>query len=137
MFNSREYEWADISLIVAGRPVTGIRAVKYTKSQEKEALYAKGNLPHSIQHGNKSYAGSISLLQSELEALELSAGGDALDASFDIMVAYGNPLKGDVIQTDLIKGAELTEIPKGMSQGDKFAEIELPFIALDIKNGYV
>lgn len=137
MFNSREYEWADISLVVAGRPVTGIRAVKYTKSQEKEALYAKGNRPHSIQHGNKSYAGSISLLQSELEALELSAGGDALDASFDIMVAYGNPLKGDVIQTDLIKGAELTEIPKGMSQGDKFAEIELPFIALDIKNGYV
>lgn len=137
MFNSREYEWADISLIVAGRPVTGIRAVRYTKSQEKEALYAKGNRPHSIQHGNKSYAGSLTFLQSELEALELSAGGDALDASFDIMVAYGNPLKGDVIQTDLIKGAELTEIPKGMAQNDKFAEIELPFIALDIKNGYV
>jgi hypothetical protein len=137
MFNSREYEWADISLIVAGRPVTGIRAVRYTKSQEKEALYAKGNRPHSIQHGNKSYAGSLTLLQSELEALELSAGGDALDANFDIMVAYGNPLKGDVIQTDFIKGAELTEIPKGMAQNDKFAEIELPFIALDIKNGYV
>lgn len=137
MFNSREYEWADISVVMAGRTVTGIRAIKYTKSQEKEALYAKGNLPHSIQHGNKSYAGSITLLQSELEAIEQASDGDALDANFDIMIAYGNPLKGDVIQTDYIKGAELTEIPKGMSQGDKFAEIELPFIALDIKNGYV
>ena len=116
--------------------MTGFRAISYTKSQEKEALYAKGNLPHSIQHGNKSYEGSVTLLQSELEALELAAGGDALDASFDIVVSYGNPLKGDTIQIDLIKGAELTEVPKGMSQGDKFAEIELPFIALEVKNGY-
>lgn len=137
MFNSREYEYADISVIMAGRTVTGFRAISYTKSQEKEALYAKGNRPHSIQHGNKSYEGSITLLQSELEALELASGGDALDASFDLMVSYGNPMKGDVIQTDYIKGAEITEIPKGMSQGDKFAEIELPFIALDVKNGYV
>lgn len=137
MFNSREYEWSDVTLIVAGRPVTKVRAIKYTKTQEKELLYAKGNRPHSIQHGNKSYGGSLTFLQSELEALELATGGDALDASFDIMVGYGNPLKGDVVKTDYIKGAELTEIPKGMSQGDKFAEIELPFIALDIKNGYV
>lgn len=137
MFNSREYEYADISVIMAGRTVTGFRAITYTKSQEKEALYAKGNRPHSIQHGNKSYEGSITLLQSELEALEHASGGDALDASFDLLVSYGNPMKGDVIQTDYIKGAEITEIPKGMSQGDKFAEIELPFIALDVKNGYV
>ena len=137
MFNSREYEYADISVIMAGRTVTAFRAISYTKKQEKEALYAKGNLPHSIQHGNKSYEGSITLLQSELEALELASGGDALDANFDILISYGNPLKGDVIQTDYIKGCEITEIPKGMSQGDKFSEHELPFIALDIQNGYV
>lgn len=137
IFNSKEYEWSSLNAIVGGRPATGLRGVKYTKKQEKEALYAKGNKPHAIQRGNKSYEGTISLLQSELEALELASGGDALDIQMDIVVSYGNAKSGDTIVTDLIKGVEFTEIPKGMSQGDKFAEIELPFIALDIVNNYI
>lgn len=135
-FNSREYEWADVSVVAAGRMITGIRGVTYTSSQEKEALYGKGNKPHSIQRGNKTFAGSIRLLQSELEALELAAGGDALDISFNIVVAYGNPTKGDVITTDLLVGCEITEIPKGLNQNDKFMEIELPLVMLDVKRGY-
>lgn len=135
-FNSREYEWADVSVVAAGRMITGIRGVTYTSSQEKEALYGKGNKPHSIQRGNKTFAGSIRLLQSELEALELAAGGDALDISFNIVVAYGDPAKGDVITTDLLVGCEITEIPKGLNQNDKFMEIELPLVMLDVKRGY-
>lgn len=135
-FNSREYEWADVSVVAAGRMVTGIRGVSYTSSQEKEALYGKGNKPHSIQRGNKTFSGAIRLLQSELEALELAAGGDALNISFNIVVAYGNPLKGDVITTDLLVGCEITEIPKGLNQNDKFMEIELPLVMLDVKRGY-
>lgn len=135
-FNSREYEWADVSVVAAGRMITGIRGVSYTSSQEKEALYGKGNKPHSIQRGNKAFSGAIRLLQSELEALELAAGGDALDISFNIVVAYGNPLKGDVITTDLLVGCEITEIPKGLNQNDKFMEIELPLVMLDVKRGY-
>lgn len=137
IFNSKEYEWSDVTVTVAGRPVTKIRAISYIKKQEKEALYAKGNQPHSIQRGNKSYEISITLLQSELEALEDASGGDVLDASFNILVAYGNPLNGDVIKTDLIEGCEITEVPKGMNQGDKFAEHELPGIALNVKNNYI
>lgn len=137
IFNSKEYEWSDITAIVAGRPVTKIRAISYVKKQEKEALYAKGNKPHSIQRGNKSYDTSLTLLQSELEAIEAASGGDVLDASFNVVVSYGNPSKGDVIKTDLIEGNEITEVPKGMNQGDKFSEHELPGIALNIKNNYV
>lgn len=135
-FNSREYEWSDVSVVAAGRMITGLRGVSYTSSQEKEALYGKGNKPHSIQRGNKSYSANIRLLQSELEALELAAGGDALDISFNIVVAYGNPSKGDVISTDLLVGCEITEIPKGLNQNDKFMEIELPLTMLDVKRGY-
>ena len=135
-FNSREYEWADVSVVAAGRMITGIRGVSYTSSQEKEALYGKGNKPHSIQRGNKTFSGAIRLLQSELEALELAAGGDALNISFNIVVAYGNPAKGDVITTDLLGGCEITEIPKGLNQNDKFMEIELPIVALDIVYDY-
>lgn len=76
-------------------------------------------------------------MQSELEAIEAASGGDVLDASFNVVVSYGNPSKGDVIKTDLIEGNEITEVPKGMNQGDKFSEHELPGIALNIKNNYV
>ena len=133
-FNSREYEWSDVAVVIAGRMVTGIRGISYTSSQEKEALYAKGNRPHSIQRGNKSYSGSIRLLQSELDALEAAARGDVLDVSFNLIVSYGNPLKGDVITTDILMGCEITEVPKSINQADKFMEIELPLIILDIKN---
>lgn len=135
-FNSREYEWSDVNVVAAGRSITGIRGVSYTPSQEKEALYAKGNKPHAIQRGNKAYSGNIKLLQSELEALERAAGGDALDVAFNIVVAYGNPSKGDVVTTDLLKGCEITEIPKTLNQNDKFMEIELPIVMLDVIRDY-
>ena len=122
---------------MAGRSVTGIRGISYTSSQEKEALYGKGNKPHSIQRGNKSYSGSIRLLQSELEALERAAGGDALDARFNVIVSYGNPSKGDVVHTDLLKACEITEIPKSLNQNDKFMEIELPIVMLDVIKDYI
>lgn len=134
MFNSREYEWSDITVVVAGRPVTGFRAVDYSSKQEKEALYAKGNKPHGIQRGNKSYEGSITLLQSEYEALRQVCGGDVLDASFDLVVAYGNASKGDAIVTDILVGAEVTEDNTEWKQGDKFQEKKLPFIFLDKKS---
>lgn len=135
-FNSREYEWSDVSVVLAGRLVTGIRGVSYTSSQEKEALYGKGNKPQCIQRGNKSYSGSIKLLQSELEALQVAANGDVLDISFNVVVSYGNPTQGDVITTDLLVGCEITEVPKGLNQNDKFMEIELPLIMLDVKPAY-
>lgn len=134
--DTREYEWADVSVVLVGRDVTGIRGVSYNSDQEKEALYAKGNKPHGIQRGNKSYAGSIRLLQSEYEALNAAAGGDALDVSFNIIVSYGNPSKGDIIKTDLLVGAEITSKPKSLNQNDKFMEIELPLVMLDVVENY-
>ena len=134
MFNSREYEWSDVNVVAAGRPLTGIRGVKYSSKQEKEALPAKGNTPHSIQRGNKTYDGELTVTQSEYEALRAAGGGDILDISIDIVVAYGNPSKGDVITTDLLMGAEFTEDNTEWKQGDKFQEKSLPFIFLDKKS---
>lgn len=134
MFNSREYEWSDVNVVAAGRPVTGIRGVKYSSKQEKEVLHAKGNKPHSIQRGNKTYDGELTVTQSEYEELRAAGGGDILDISIDIVVAYGNPSKGDVITTDLLMGVEFTEDNTEWKQGDKFQEKSLPFIFLDKKS---
>lgn len=134
MVNTREYEWADVSVVMAGRMVTGLRGVKYSAKQEKELLHAKGNKPHSIQRGNKTYDGEITLLQSEYEALKQACGGDILDSSLDIVAAYGNPSAGDVITTDILIGVEFTEDNTEWKQGDKYQEKTLPFLFIDKKS---
>ncbi len=133
MFNSRQYEWADITVFAGNRDITGIRSVKYSAKQEKELLHAKGNKPISIQKGNKTYEGEMGLLQSELEALEVAAGGSILDLELTIVVNYGNPAKGDMIKTDELIGVQFTEDPRELKQGDKFMDVTLPFIFLDKK----
>ena len=132
--NTREYEWSDVNLVVAGRPVSGLRGAKYSIKQQKEAIYARGNKPHAIQHGNKEYSGEITMLQSEYEAIKVSAGGDILDISFDIIACYGNPSKGDALVIDILIGCEFTEDNTERKQGDKFQEKTLPFIFLDKKS---
>lgn len=45
MFNSKEYEWADINVVMAGRPVTGFRSVKYSSKQERKPC-----MPRATSH---------------------------------------------------------------------------------------
>jgi hypothetical protein len=131
MFDSREYEFADLTLILGGKDITGFRGIKYGSKQDKEPVYGKGNEPLKIQKGNKSYEGELTILQSELETLIAnSTNGDILDIQLDAVVAYGNPSKGDVLITDVLQGIQFTEEAKDWKQGDKFAEIKLPFIYL-------
>lgn len=134
-FNTRQYEWADVTAVLGGRDLTGIRAVKYTEKVEKEAVYAKGRNPHSIQSGNRSVEGEISVLQSELLALEAAGGGSVMGLSLDLVVSYGNPANGDAMTTDRLVSVSFTESSKELKQGDKFMEVSLPFIAIDVRKG--
>lgn len=134
MFDSRQYEFADLNLELGGRTVTGFRGIKYSSKQEKELVYGKGNEPLHIQKGNKSYEGEITLLQSELETLRQAGSGSVLNLRLDAVVAYGNPSNGDTLITDKIRGLEFTVDAKEMKQGDKFMEVSLPFICLKIEN---
>lgn len=134
-FDTREYEWSDISLVIGGRDITGIRGIKHSEKLEGEALYAKGKKPHSIQTGNFSYEGSIMLLQSEYEALVKAGNGSVLNLrGLGANIGYGNPLNGDAMMHKAISGIQFTEAANDWKQGDKFIEIELPFLATDIQN---
>ena len=133
-FDSRQYEWADLTLILGGQDITGIRSVKYTEKIERELIYAKGRYPQSIQSGNIAYEGEIALLQSDYEALVKAGNGSILSLSLDGLFAYGNPSAGDMLVTDRVLGIRFTEAAKELKQGDKFMEITLPFICIMIKN---
>jgi len=73
--------YAAITVVMGGRPVTGIRGIKYNIKKEKELLYAKGNRPHAVQSGNYDYNGEITLLQSEYLALREAAESRAARGS--------------------------------------------------------
>ena len=132
-FNSREYEYADITLSVGGVDIVTLRSVKAKKKVEQEAFYGKGREPLSIQRGNSSYEGEFMCAKSDLDRLEDASNGDITTARFDILVHYGNPSAGDVMRTNKISGVAVGEIEEAMKQGDKFMEVTLPFIALGIK----
>ena len=79
-----------------------------------------------------------------------AAKGDILGVALDIVVAYGNPTRGDAITTDILVGVEFTEVKTygighGLvfpasehntewKQGDKFQEKTIPFVFLDRKS---
>ena len=133
MINGREYGWEDITAYAGGRDVIGFRSIKYTTKKEKEALYGKGNKALAIQSGNISNDGEIGLTQSEVEALELAAGGSLLDIQLDIVVAYGDPEKGDAPTIHKLIGVQFTEDPREANQGDKFQDLKVPFVFLERK----
>lgn len=133
-FDSREYEWADLTLILGGTDITGIRAVKYTEKIEREALYAKGRNPHSIQSGNIAYEGEITMLRGDYEKLVKAGKGSVLSLALDGLFSYGNPTAGDALLSNRASGIRFTEASKDFKQGDKFQEITLPFICLNIQN---
>ena len=138
MFSTREFEWSNVNVVAFGRPITGIQGISYSVKQEKEFIYGQGREPRAIQSGNRTYEGEIKLMQSEVEALILAAPRrDLMALTFDIIVAY-IPRVGSTgspnIVTDVLKMCEISEVPKSLSQGDKFMEISLPIMFLGIKN---
>lgn len=131
MFDTREYEWNDTTVMIGTRTITGIRGVKYSTKQDKQPIYGKGNEPYAIQKGNKSHDGELTVNMSELIALQSeSKSGSILDLQVDITVCYGNPSQGDVMHTDKLMGVQFTEEPNEMNQGDDHSEHTLPFIFL-------
>jgi hypothetical protein len=139
VFNSKEYSWADIKVVLLGREVTGIRAVEYKTKHQKELLYAAGRKARSVQWGKKEHEGTITVLQSELIALDNAAKAkgwdDVTDMDFDIIVSYIS--SSGIVSTDKILQASITEIPKSFKEGDLFLVVALTLFALHIENNVI
>lgn len=133
MFNSREYEWADITVIAGATDIQGIRGIEYKESVEKEALHTKGRKAGSIQTGNETITGTLTVTQSAYIALRKSHPKGIKALQLDLSVNYGNPLEGDALTTDRVLSLQFTESGVTFNQNDKFAEIALPFLALDLQ----
>lgn len=126
-YNSKQYSWADVTVAFGGRIIEGITNIEYTKKQETDYLYGRGDDPHDIVAGNNEYEGTITIWQSELEAMTRDAPSkDITKLRPDIICTYSGGADGQTV-TDILKGVRFGECKKGMSQGDKNMLVELPF----------
>jgi len=132
-FNSAEYAWKDLYIFIDGNLITGITNIQYSEATENEYVYGRGSEPRNIQEGNESYEGTVTLLQSELEALReavVAAGyKNVTKPFFTVNVTY---MIGANFQTDTVQQLKINESSKSLAQNDKFMEIELPFMALGV-----
>ncbi len=134
-FDSKECEWADMTVMFAGAPLTKIRGLKYKALKEKELLHAAGDQPISVQSGKRTYEGQIKVLKGALDDMNRAAisakGNDILDMQFDIVVTY--KAKGTrTLQTDKLTGVEVKDFEKGWEQGAKNMDITLNIIFMKL-----
>ncbi len=139
MFNSKEFEFADVKVSLLGANLSGLRGLTYKKSQEKEVVFGQGNEGKAIQRGNKKYEGTLMLLKSDYDMLNRAAIAAGYEDIVDvpgklIQIACVHKKDGvDGLSTVFILNVEFTEAEDGMKQNDKFKEISLPFLALKIR----
>ena len=138
-FNTKVYAWIDVNVVLLGKPVAGLRGIEYKSKRSKEALFATGKKARGIQLGKKEYEGTITVLQSELIAMQAAAKNagydDITDLEFDIIVSYISA--SGVVQTDKVVNASVTEAPNSIKEGDLYSEHALPFIACDVEYNVV
>ena len=133
-FNSQEFTFADISIMVGGQIIANPTAVDYTETAKKTPIYGKSVYPVAIQRGQRSFSGNLSMFQSDFETLlAMCPNRDLLSITVDIIIVYGNPERGDVLITDVLQGVEFTEYQKSLSNQDDNMTVQLPFICLNKK----
>lgn len=132
-FDNKEFEHAELTVTVSGAPLTKLRGLSGQVDADKETLFAAGRNGISIQTGNKTITGSLKMLFGALMDLwtaSVAAGGDdPTDIEVDII---GKVVRRTNRKQYLItfEGVQFNTAGFSEDQGDKFVEVELPFVAL-------
>lgn len=136
MINGNEYAYEDIAVILPGSatPVDGVAAIEYETKKDHTNIYARGDKPVAMGRGKKEFAGSMTLLQSTVEAMQagLPVGKDLTDiTAFTVTVAYA-PEAG-VATVDQLLYVRISAYKKGMKTGDGNMTVDCTLAIGDIK----
>lgn len=122
LVNGSQMAWGDINLVLFGRTVDGITAIKYGDKQEKNNNYGRGRQPVNRTRGKVEPEASITLYDYEVRAIldaakQANQGKRLQDLKpFDVVVNYDN---GDgVIRTDVLRNAEFNGTMIDTKTGD-------------------
>ena len=131
--NGKLYDWADIVLVIAGVPVTGITGIEYKDDQDIVTKYGAGRYPVGYAKGLITSTGKITLFQEEVEAMQRqSITGRLQDiAPFDIIVSY-LPDTG-IVSIDKLRNCMFKNNGRGWKEGDTGQEVEIDLVMSHIQ----
>jgi hypothetical protein len=133
-FNSAEFAWKDLSVTAMGRTFERIMEVEYDVEVDLKYIYGRGAKVKGIQDGREKPQGSLTLGQSEVEAMIRTAqttnkNAKLTDIVFDIQIHYFN---GVELVKDKVVQARFTKQPKSFKEGDSDMQVKLPFMMKDV-----
>lgn len=133
LINGKLHEFADIVVNVLGIPLTGIRGINYTETQNMENVWAAGNKVGGRVYKEFVPEGNITLLMTEVEQLQAAAPGGKIQAipEFNITVSYVDA--SYVPRTHILKGCRFMSNGRTANQGDGAIEVEIKLIIADIQ----
>ena len=131
--NGKLYDWADIVLVIAGVPVTGITGIEYKDDQDIVTKYGAGRYPVGFAKGRITSTGKITLYQEEVEAMQRqSLTGRLQDiAPFDIIVSY-LPDTG-IVSIDKLRNCMFKNNGRGWKEGDTGQKVEIDLVMSHIQ----
>jgi hypothetical protein len=136
-FNTKECEWSDCEVFIAGKKVTKITDVSFKINRDTESLAGAGNEPIGIQSGAKSYEGKITLYKGAIDDLNTAAQtagyNDLTDIDFDIVITFKERADRPRRTYTLIGGrAAGYEIKFGSGDKSSKSDIDIKFLSLKI-----
>ena len=131
--NGKLYDWADIVLVIAGVPVTGITGIEYKDDQDIVTKYGAGRYPVGFAKGRITSTGKITLYQEEVEAMQRQSLTGRLQgiAPFDIIVSY-LPDTG-IVSIDKLRNCMFKNNGRGWKEGDTGQEVEIDLVMSHIQ----
>lgn len=140
--NGFEYGWGNIQLLINNVPMIGITAIDYSENTTFENLYGVGRMPIGRGVGNHEMEGSITVLASEVIALQQAArtqgivDGDITGLlPFTVVISY-IPSEGQGIPIlDKLFNVQFAANARGMAQGDTSITVDIPLVLSHIEWG--
>lgn len=133
LVNGKQYEYADITMIVLGTPIIGVTAIEYGEEDNIENVYATGRYPVGRGYGQITPSAKVTILMNEVMNVVASApNGRVQDIpEFDIVVSYTDANLIPVVHT--IRNCKFKTNKISTASGDTSIPIEMDLVPSHIE----
>lgn len=133
LINGKNYDWANITLVLFGVPVVGITDISWKEDNINVNNYGAGRYPVSFGQGNVSYSGSMTLYKEEVLAIINAAPGKSLANIPPVSVILQYSGDGVNYNTEEIQNVRFLSEDFKAKQNDTSLLMTVPFIFAGIK----
>tara|TARA_R110000744_G_scaffold234152_1_gene352046 strand:- start:50 stop:514 length:465 start_codon:yes stop_codon:yes gene_type:complete len=142
---SVEYGWSHIQVLINNVPLSGIVGLDYEETTDTQNVYGASNLPIARSFTNHEFTGTLTLLNSEISALQDAARLQGIGSGdytsllpFTIIVSYIPTTGGEGLpRVDILEEVQFNSNSRGMSQNDPTIETSIDLIIGSIQWGEI